>query len=99
MTDEHFYLSSEAGSFNLDESLIRAKGTLQAGSGVRIDLETGEIDFRDSSESAEYFDAKFDPHLLPVLSLQVSTYPKTLDKTSVFRLHRRRPQQNLIAND
>ena len=84
MTDEHFYLSSEAGSFNLDESLIRAKGTLQAGSGVRVDLETGEIDFRDSSESAEYFDAKFDPHLLPVLSLQVSTYPKTLDKTSVF---------------
>ncbi|MFN3562404.1 MAG: glutamate synthase large subunit [Chloroherpetonaceae bacterium] len=84
MTDEHFYLSSEAGSFNLDESVIRAKGTLQAGSGVRVDLETGEIDFRDTSESAEYFDAKFDPHLLPALSLQVNTLPQTLEKTSVF---------------
>ncbi|MCS6988914.1 MAG: glutamate synthase large subunit [Chloroherpetonaceae bacterium] len=84
MTDEHFYLSSEAGSFHLDESLILAKGTLQAGSGVRIDLETGEIDFRDSSESAEYFDAKFDAHLLPVLSIETPRLPKALEKTSVF---------------
>lgn len=84
MTDEHFYLASEAGAFNLDESLIRAKGALQAGTGVRMDLETGEIDFRDSSESPEYFDAKFDAHLLPAISLQTHRFPKWLEKTRVF---------------
>jgi glutamate synthase domain-containing protein 2/glutamate synthase domain-containing protein 1/glutamate synthase domain-containing protein 3 len=80
MTDEHFYLASEAGVFNLDESTILAKGTLQAGSGVVMNLDTGEIDFTDPADLPEYCDAVFDAHLLraeerpaPVLSSLLET--------------------------
>ncbi|MEO1652417.1 MAG: glutamate synthase large subunit, partial [Bacteroidota bacterium] len=38
MTEEHFYLSSEAGSFIIAEKEILAKGALKAGSGVRMSL-------------------------------------------------------------
>jgi glutamate synthase domain-containing protein 2/glutamate synthase domain-containing protein 1/glutamate synthase domain-containing protein 3 len=84
MTDAHFFLSSEAGSFNLDESRIIAKGTLQAGSGVVIDLESGETDFRDSSDSDEHYDAAFDPHLIPVESFPVRALPLYLSKKYLF---------------
>ena len=62
-TDEHFYLSSEAGTFNLDESIIKEKGTLYAGRGVTAVLDTGDIHFRDPSHTREHHDANFDARL------------------------------------
>ncbi len=59
-TEDHFYLSSEAGTFNLDESIIEAKGTLYAGRGVTVDLASGNVLFRDPSHSRENYDAPFD---------------------------------------
>jgi glutamate synthase domain-containing protein 2/glutamate synthase domain-containing protein 1/glutamate synthase domain-containing protein 3 len=62
-TKDLFYLSSEAGSFRVDESQVLEKGTLHAGSGVTVDLARGVIDFADPSQSRENYDARFDPHL------------------------------------
>lgn len=59
-TKDHFYLSSEAGTFNLDESLVEGKGTLYAGRGVTVDLSDGSVLFRDPSHSKENYDAPFD---------------------------------------
>ncbi|MEX2641068.1 MAG: glutamate synthase large subunit [Balneolales bacterium] len=67
MTEDHLYLSSEAGSFEIDESKITSKGSLHAGSGIKIDLEDGEVHFRDPSQSRENHDAKFDPRLVPLI--------------------------------
>jgi glutamate synthase domain-containing protein 2/glutamate synthase domain-containing protein 1/glutamate synthase domain-containing protein 3 len=66
LTDDTFYLSSEAGSFAIDESRIRGKGILHAGTGVKVDLTNGRIHFRDPSLSRENRDAKFDPRTIPV---------------------------------
>ena len=41
-TQDHFYLSSEAGTFEMDESTIEGKGTLYAGRGVTVDLANGD---------------------------------------------------------
>ena len=46
-TKDHFYLSSEAGTFNIDEATIEGKGTLYAGRGVTVDLTSGDVLFRD----------------------------------------------------
>ncbi len=62
-TDDHFYLSSEAGTFHIEESKINGKGTLYAGRGVTVDLESGEVLFRDPSYSKENHDATFDARL------------------------------------
>ncbi len=59
-TPDHFYLSSEAGTFEIDESIIEAKGTLYAGRGVTVDLASGKVLFRDPSHSRENHDAPFD---------------------------------------
>lgn len=82
LTDDHFYLSSEAGSFEIDESTILKKGTLHAGSGVKVDIDRGEVHFRDPSMSRENYDAVFDPRLHPVKEFEVHT-PKDFK----FRQH------------
>src|SRR5690606_4897886 len=61
LTDERFYFASEAGVFDLDETRVREKGTLKAGSGVKLNLTTGDVHFRDPSESRENEDATLDP--------------------------------------
>ena len=65
-TDDAFYLASEAGIFDLDQAHIRAKGTLNAGRGVRVTLETGDIHFRDPSRSRENHEANFESRLFPL---------------------------------
>lgn len=62
-TKDHFYLSSEAGTFELDESSVEAKGTLYAGRGVTLDLASGNVLFRDPSHSKENYDAPFNPRV------------------------------------
>jgi glutamate synthase domain-containing protein 2/glutamate synthase domain-containing protein 1/glutamate synthase domain-containing protein 3 len=85
LTDNHFYLSSEAGSFIIEESSIQKKGSLQAGTGVKVDLDTGEVHFRDPSHSRENFDFQFDPRLEPIESLPADDDPAVLKKKFYFR--------------
>ncbi|MCH8567667.1 MAG: glutamate synthase large subunit [Balneolales bacterium] len=66
LTDDHFYLSSEAGAFTVDESKVLKKGSLHAGSGVKVDLDYGKVHFRDPSNSRENSKAVFDTGLFAI---------------------------------
>lgn len=84
-TDDNFYLSSEAGSFHLDERTILAKGTLQAGTGINVDLRTGKIDFTDPSHSRENYDAQFDKRTFKLAYQSLTdTEPQYLHKKYLF---------------
>ena len=82
LTDDTFYLSSEAGAFAIDEARIREKGILHAGTGVKVDLTNGRIHFRDPSLSRENRDARFDPRTIPVGSVAA---PDRGEPVSIFR--------------
>jgi len=64
MTDDYFYLCSDAGAFKIDEEAVIAKGALHAGKGVTIDIESGHVDFKDPSEAGENNGAIFDARLV-----------------------------------
>ena len=86
LTDDRFILASEAGAFPVDEAGVRRKGIVYAGTGVKLDLATGRVHFRDASQSRENRDAAFDARVTPIQSLAedltpegpVSTFRKTL---------------------
>lgn len=86
LTDDHFYLSSEAGSFEVDERKVLKKGTLHAGTGVKVDLDSGAVHFRDPSQSRENHDATFEPRLEPVQEAPIGDMPTSLDKKNLFLL-------------
>lgn len=83
-TPSHFYLSSEAGSFEVNEEEIIKKGTLPAGSGVKMSFHTGDLHFRDPSQSRENHDANFDPRLIPLGDLNPDKDPHQLNKQHLF---------------
>lgn len=83
-TEDHFYLSSEAGTFEIDPSIIDAKGTLFAGRGVTLDLSSGEVHFRDPSHSRENKDAKFDARLIPIPAKIDASKESHLEKLPLF---------------
>ena len=78
-TQKAFYLASEAGIFDLDETEILAKGSLHGGSGAHVVLNTGEVHFPDPSQSRENRHATFDPRLEPI--------GETVDPDGGHRLH------------
>jgi glutamate synthase domain-containing protein 2/glutamate synthase domain-containing protein 1/glutamate synthase domain-containing protein 3 len=63
LTEDHFYLASEAGAFDIEGETVLSKGSLRAGSGVKIDLKSGEIDFKDPSKSKANYNVNFDSRL------------------------------------
>lgn len=71
-TGTHLYVSSEAGSFEIHEKEIEAKGSLKAGNGIVMEFKTGDVLFRDPSESRENYDAQFDHRLVPLKNQPVS---------------------------
>jgi glutamate synthase domain-containing protein 2/glutamate synthase domain-containing protein 3 len=86
LTDDRFILASEAGAFPVDEARVQRKGIVYAGTGVKVDLPTGRVHFRDASLSRENRDAAFDARATPIGSLPedrppegpVSAFRKTL---------------------
>ncbi len=76
MTDDRFILASEAGAFPVDEATIRRKGIVYAGTGVKVDLPTGKVHFRDASRSRENRDAAFDARVTPILTLAEDQAPE-----------------------
>ncbi|MTI89711.1 MAG: glutamate synthase large subunit [Balneolaceae bacterium] len=83
-TQDHFYLSSEAGTFEVEEEKIDAKGTLFAGRGVTLDLSSGEVHFRDPSHSRENHDATFDARLTIIPETIARAKDSLTDKMPVF---------------
>lgn len=84
LTDERFYLCSEAGAFPVDEVHVEAKGTLRAGSGVSVELDTGVVHFEDPSRSVDNHDARFDAHLLKIEFGARSTETPDLSRQHLF---------------
>ncbi len=85
MTEDRFYLCSEAGSFSLDESTIIAKGSLHAGTGVTVELASGEVHFEDPSHSRENREVQFDPRLEKIDILPRPGEPRSLERKHIFR--------------
>ncbi len=84
-TGEHFFLSSEAGSFEIPENEVLAKGSLSGGGSVRVNLRSGEFHFVDASQSRENRDATFDSRLTPLDRLSPPpNYRFNLGKLEVF---------------
>src|SRR6056297_727138 len=77
-TPKAFYLASEAGVFDLDESDVVAKGALTGGGSVNVELETGEVRFEDPSGMRENFAAAFDPRMEKVGLADVPPLPTRL---------------------
>jgi glutamate synthase domain-containing protein 2/glutamate synthase domain-containing protein 1/glutamate synthase domain-containing protein 3 len=88
VTDDTFYLCSEAGAFRIDEARILRKGTLHAGSGVKVDLDSGLFHFRDASQSRENRDARFDARTVPMQSLPLEgeDAPVSIHQRNLFSL-------------
>ena len=83
-TDDHFYLSSEAGTFTIDESTIVKKGSLYGGTGVKVDLENGKVHFRDPGGSKENYDAHFDARLYKLGYMQTDEQLPSSEQLGVF---------------
>lgn len=66
MTEDCFYLASEAGIFQLDEAKILARGALRGGRGVQVELASGQVDFTDPSEAPHNVNAILDARLYPL---------------------------------
>ncbi|MEN9846847.1 MAG: hypothetical protein RIS36_1994 [Pseudomonadota bacterium] len=82
MTEDRFYLCSEAGAFPVDEASVESKGTLRAGSGVSVELSSGLVHFEDPSRSLDNHDARFDPHLL-----KIEFGPRSAETPELSRQH------------
>ncbi|MBI2519606.1 MAG: glutamate synthase large subunit [Bdellovibrio sp.] len=65
-TQDLFFLSSEAGVFNLDPSKILEKGALSSGESVTINVLSGSISFLDPKNFPENIQAHFDPQAIPL---------------------------------
>jgi len=94
MTDDLFTLASEAGLFDLDPAAIVHQGTVPAGSGVKVELDSGEVYFRDPSVSRENLGARFDARLFDLPDVEerrrLGVDPKTTPRprAGLFRLTR-----------
>ena len=86
MTDDHLFVASEAGVFDVDEAEVRAKGALRAGGAVRFDLRSGDVHFRDPSRSRENAGARFDARLSPIPKHAHTHQPWALARQRVFLL-------------
>lgn len=84
-TKDHLYVSSEAGSFDVDEEKVIAKGSLHAGNGIKMDLSKGEIRFRDPSGSNENYDAEFVHRLEPLIEQEITETDQSGADVNLFR--------------
>jgi len=84
-TDDHLYVSSEAGSFEIDEEIVIAKGSLHAGNGIKMDLSQGKVRFRDPSLSRENYDAEFIHRLTPLKNQPVNEPDQSKADMNLFK--------------
>jgi glutamate synthase domain-containing protein 2/glutamate synthase domain-containing protein 1/glutamate synthase domain-containing protein 3 len=88
ITESHLYVSSEAGSFDVDEETVTAKGSLQAGNGIKMNLDNGKVHFRDPSYSRENFDAAFEHRLEKLLELPFEPADQSFANLHLFKYTR-----------
>lgn len=86
LTHDSVYLSSEAGSFGIDESTVEAKGSLHAGTGMTFFMDKDEVFFRDPGDSIENREAAFDPRLIPLKVYPQYPGPTSLHQKQLFQI-------------
>lgn len=96
ITDDYLFVSSEAGSFNVDEKKVTAKGSLQAGHGIKMNLNIGKVHFRDPSDSRENYDADFEHRLEPLVEQPVEEADQSFANIHLFR-YTREDLENLLV--
>ena len=96
ITDDHLFVSSEAGSFEIDESIVTAKGSLQAGNGIKMDLSSGKVHFRDPSYSRENYDAKFEHRLEKLLPEILDEADQSFANKHLFKYTREEIENVLV---
>jgi glutamate synthase domain-containing protein 2/glutamate synthase domain-containing protein 1/glutamate synthase domain-containing protein 3 len=63
IAEDHVYVASEAGVFDIDDAKIIEKGVLRAGRGLRVKIADGSFTLDDPSHSSDVRDAEFEPRL------------------------------------
>jgi glutamate synthase domain-containing protein 2/glutamate synthase domain-containing protein 1/glutamate synthase domain-containing protein 3 len=63
-TEDHFFLCSEAGAWQGDNSSIIKKGALKAGQSIKINVMNGSVNFLPADQSVENKGAYFDARLI-----------------------------------
>ena len=96
LTRDSVYLSSEAGSFGIDESTVEAKGSLQAGTGMTFFMQHNEVFFRDPGSSIENREAVFDPRLVPLNDYAEYPGPSALSQKKLFNVTQEEMDKLLI---
>jgi glutamate synthase domain-containing protein 2/glutamate synthase domain-containing protein 1/glutamate synthase domain-containing protein 3 len=96
ITEDHLYVSSEAGSFEIDESIITAKGSLQAGNGIKLDFNSGKVHFRDPSYSRENYDAEFEHRLETLIQQPLGATDQSFANLHLFK-YTREDLENLLV--
>lgn len=85
MTEDHFFLASECGTYEIDQTQVERKGSLAAGTGVAVDMRSGKVDFGDPGDSDTNRNAQFDPRLVTLREADISLEPLHLNKLPVFQ--------------
>lgn len=97
MTEDRFYLASESGLFPIEEKDVLAKGTLRAGSGMVLYLDTGIPKFRDPSQSRKNSGARFSPRLVDLPPPpETGVLTPDLSRSTLFRLTKEEYERVLI---
>ncbi len=65
-TNEHFFLASEAGVFDVPEDDVLEKGALSSGESVTVNVLSGQIFFDDPQNFPENKNARFDAQAIPL---------------------------------
>jgi len=95
-TADAFYLASEAGVFGLDEAAIRRKGSLRAGTAVKLILGEPTVQIRDPSHSAIHRTARFHHRLQPLVPVEDPKSWGLADRARLFGLTSEELKQVLV---
>ncbi|CAM2008733.1 glutamate synthase large subunit [Acanthopleuribacter pedis] len=85
MTEDHFFLASESGTYAIEQTDVQRKGSLAAGSGVSVDLGSGAVNFGDPGDNETNRNAQFDPRLVTLHEADISLEPLHLNKLPLFQ--------------
>lgn len=96
-TKDHFYLSSEAGVFNVKNEDILQKGSLSSGESVTINVLSGDLSFLDPKDFPENKSAGFDPQAFPLGEFPVPEFKgEVLPKQKLFGYSREEVEKLII---
>ncbi len=96
-TQDHFFLSSEAGVFQVNPEEILEKGALSSGESVTINVLSGSISFLDPKNFPDNINAHFDPQTIPLEYLPpIVSSEKLLPRQKLFNFSKDEVEKIII---